>query len=84
MDSSPSSAARRPHRHVGPPLVPLALISVALFAAASLQEGASEAGVHAAAAKAHHPTVASNSKSSRRIKRGIGSPMCGDQHSSND
>jgi hypothetical protein len=43
MASSPSSAAQRPHRHVGPPLVPLALISMALFAA-SLVVGATGGG----------------------------------------
>jgi hypothetical protein len=43
MDSSPRSPASRPRRHVGPPLVPLALISVALFAA-SLAVGATGGG----------------------------------------
>jgi hypothetical protein len=43
MDSSSSSAAPRRRRHVGPPLVPLALISVGLFAA-SLVVGATGGG----------------------------------------
>ncbi|MCW2953117.1 MAG: hypothetical protein JWQ48_2287 [Conexibacter sp.] len=43
MASSPRSPAPPPRRHVGPPLVPLALISVALFAA-SLVVGATGGG----------------------------------------
>jgi hypothetical protein len=43
MDASPSSPASRGRRHVGPPLVPLALISVGLFAA-SLAVGATGGG----------------------------------------
>jgi hypothetical protein len=43
MDSPPTSPASLPRRHVGPPLVPLALISVALFAA-SLVVGATGGG----------------------------------------
>src|SRR5258705_4238712 len=43
MASSPSSPPSRSRRHVGPPLVPLALISVALFAA-SLVVGATGGG----------------------------------------
>jgi hypothetical protein len=33
MYSSPTASATRPRRHVGPPLLPLAVVSVALFAA---------------------------------------------------
>jgi hypothetical protein len=43
MDSSRTSPSPRPGRHVGPPLLPLALISVALFAA-SLVVGATGGG----------------------------------------
>ena len=43
MDFSPSSPASRTRRHVGPPLVPVAVISVALFAA-SLVVGATGGG----------------------------------------
>jgi hypothetical protein len=43
MDSSLPSSAPRPRRHVGPPLLPTALISVALFAA-SLVVGATGGG----------------------------------------
>src|ERR1700738_2474144 len=43
MNPPPPSPPPRPRRHVGPPLVPLALISVALFAA-SLVVDATGAG----------------------------------------
>jgi hypothetical protein len=43
MSLSPPSQASRPHRHVGPPLAPLAVISVTLFAA-SLVVGATGGG----------------------------------------
>jgi hypothetical protein len=43
MDFSPPAPASRPRRHVGPPLVPVAVISVALFAA-SLVVGAAGGG----------------------------------------